>query len=257
MNSRERIGLTIIVVLCLLGFVAMLLITPIVQDLAYHQFADRRRILGVSNFWDVVSNLCFLMVGLVGINKLIAGHLTIIDDVKAVYFSFFTGIALVGLGSGYYHLWPANQTLFWDRLPMAIAFMSLVTIIIAEFICIKVAKVLFWPLLMLGALSVIYWIWTENLGQGDLRFYGLVQFLPLVCIPIILISFKSKFTPISGYWWLLLCYLAAKFFEHFDREVFNTIGLISGHSLKHIVAALGLWILLKNYQNRVSRFDKN
>ena len=256
MNNKQTIGLIIIAILCLLGLVVVLIVDPIAQHQVYHQFADQRQILTVPNFWDVVSNLPFLIVGLLGIKKLLEFRLKIIEEFKIAYYMFFIGITLVAVGSSYYHLAPTNQTLFWDRLPMSLAFMSLIAILIAEFICLKVAKIIFWPVLILGALSVIYWIWTENAGQGDLRFYGLVQFLPMAITPIILFFFKSKFSHTNGYWWLILCYLAAKLFEHFDKEVYSMVEMIGGHTLKHLVAALGLWILLKNYQNRISRLNQ-
>ena len=250
MNNKQTIGLIIIAILCLLGLVVVLIVDPIAQHQVYHQFADQRQILTVPNFWDVVSNLPFLIVGLLGIKKLLEFRLKIIEEFKIAYYMFFIGITLVAVGSSYYHLAPTNQTLFWDRLPMSLAFMSLIAILIAEFVYLKVAKIMFWPVLILGALSVIYWIWTENAGQGDLRFYGLIQYLPMASIPVILLCFKSKFSQPSAYWKLFLCYLAAKLFEHFDKEIFSALGIISGHTLKHLVAALGLWILLKNYQKR-------
>ncbi len=256
MDVREKIGLITIFVICLIVFIAVGLISPIAQDPGYHLFADRRTIFSVPNFCDVISNILLLIIGLMGTKQLFQGRLQIIEEFKHAYIIFFVSVGFVAFGSVYYHLWPNNQTLVWDRLPMTIAFMSLISIIMAEFVCTKVAKILFWPLVLLGAVSVIYWIWTEKMGQGDLRLYGLVQFVPMIIMPIILLCFKSKFSPISGYWWLLLCYLIAKLLEHFDGQVFSVLGIISGHTLKHLVAALGLWILLKNYQRRCDRFQQ-
>jgi hypothetical protein len=42
----------------------------------------------------------------------------------------------------------------------------------------------------------------------------------------------------------------AKIFEHFDAVVFNFTGGISGHSVKHVVAALGIFFVLQAYRNR-------
>ncbi len=250
MSFREKMGLISISVICFIAFVGMFLISPIPQNPSYHLFVDTRTILSVPNFGDVMSNLAFLYVGVMGINKLLQGKLKIIEDFKSAYLILFVGIALVAIGSAFYHLWPNNQTLVWDRLPMTVAFMALITIIVAEFGCLKRSKIVFWPLLLLGALSVIYWISTENAGQGDLRFYGLVQFLPMICIPIILICFKSKFSHANIYWWVLICYLAAKLFEHFDGPTYSALGFISGHTLKHLAAALGVWLLLVSFQKR-------
>ena len=205
MNTKEKTGLIMNVILCLLGLVIVLTVDPIAQDPAYHLFADQRQILTVFNFGDVASNLMFLVIGLLGIKGLLEFRLKIIEEFKIAYYMFFIGITLVAVGSSYYHLAPTNQTLFWDRLPMSLAFMSLIAILIAEFVCLKVAKIIFWPVLILGALSVIYWIWTENAGQGDLRFYGLIQYLPMASIPVILLCFKSKFSQPNGYWMVATC----------------------------------------------------
>ena len=252
MSLRQKFGFIAIIIICMVAIVSMFLLGPIAQDPVYHLFADQRKLLSLPNFADVTSNVFFLVIGLLGLKQLFKGQLNIVDEFKHAYLFLFLGIALTAFGSAYYHISPNNQTLFWDRLPIAIAMMSLISIILAEFVCLKFAKLVFWPALMLGALSVIYWIWTENTGHGDLRFYGLVQFLPMASIPIILICFKSRFSHVHAYWWLLLCYAAAKVFEHFDKETFLALGIISGHTLKHLIAALGLWLLLKSFQNRKS-----
>lgn len=133
---------------------------------------------------------------------------------------------------------------------MTIAFMSLFSIIISEFISLRTGKTLLFPLLLIGASSVLYWNYTESNGVGDLRFYALVQFLPMLLIPLILILFPSKYKAINGYWWLLGAYIAAKILEYFDTEIYDLLGVISGHSLKHVAAALGMYILLVHYERR-------
>ena len=131
-----------------------------------------------------------------------------------------------------------------------LAFMSLFSIIIGEFASTRASNIALWPLFAFGIFSVLYWHFTESAGQGDLRFYALVQFLPIFLIPLLLLFFNSRFTLVRGYWFMLLAYAAAKVFEHFDEAVFNTLGIISGHSLKHIAAALGVFFLLRSYLKR-------
>lgn len=186
-----------------------------------------------------------------GLHSIFISHkIRLITDIKAAYTMFFLGVSLVAFGSGYYHLWPDNGSLVWDRLPMTVAFMALFTIVISEFTSFHVGKFTLWPLVVLGAFSVFYWNRTENNGEGDLRLYILVQFIPLLVIPLMLLFFKSKFTRTSGYWFLLCAYVFAKAFEHFDEAIHNILFILSGHSLKHIVAALGVLFLLKAYNNR-------
>lgn len=54
----------------------------------------------------------------------------------------------------------------------------------------------------------------------------------------------------GAYWLLLAAYVLAKVFEYFDGAIFSILRLISGHSLKHVVAAVGVLILLRAYNNR-------
>ncbi len=250
-DKKEKLGFALIIATALIAIPGILSLDPIAQDVSYHLFVDTREIWSIPNFWNVVSNLPFVLVGLLGLYKLrFPDKLKVIDDTNIAYVLLFFGTFLVGFGSGYYHISPDNQTLVWDRLPMTIAFMTLFSIIISEFISIRSGKALLLPLILAGILSVVYWHFSEIRGEGDLRFYALVQFYPILAIPIMLVCFRSKCTHVHAYWWLLLAYIAAKLFEHFDGEVFDMLGFISGHSLKHLTAALGMYVLLVFYQKR-------
>jgi hypothetical protein len=250
-NQRERLGVALITAICGLAITGLLFIDPIKQDSGYHLFIDTRTIFGIPNFWNVVSNLPFLIVGALGAYQIIGSReLKIIDTIKMAYLSFFTGLVLIALGSAYYHLSPQNQTLLWDRLAMSIAFMALFAIVLAEFIDKGVGRIL-WPILTLAGIgAVLYWFITETGGRGDLRYYVLVQFLPMLIIPVILLCFRSPFTHVSAYWWLLVAYSAAKLFEHFDVGIYQLTGTVSGHTLKHIAAAIGTYLLLVSYHKR-------
>lgn len=227
-----------LVVLIALGFS-----DPIAQDVRYHNFADKRNIYAISNFWNVMSNIPFLLVGMYALVKL--KKMFYDTQMHAAFILFFVGISLVAFGSGYYHLNPNNETLIWDRLPMTIAFMVLFAIIISEFISLREGKKLLYPLLGLGMFSVVYWVMKD-----DLRLYAFVQFYPMLVMPVILLSFKARFTLHSGYWYLLLCYALAKILEHYDHVIYEALGFISGHSLKHMVAAFGLYVLVRVYLKR-------
>ncbi|MFZ0133642.1 MAG: ceramidase domain-containing protein [Desulfobacterales bacterium] len=253
LTRTEKAGVGLIA-LSTVGVLAALLVHgPIPQSASYHAFADNRTLAGIPNFADVVSNLFYVLVGVLGLYKMsVSGTLRIVDENKAGYQVFFAGVALVGLGSGYYHLVPTNATLVWDRIPMTVAFMALFSIIVSEFVSIRSGVKLLVPLVAAGILSVVYWYWTEAAGRGDLRPYILVQFLPMVVIPVILVCFPSVFTRVSGYWWLLAAYVLAKLFEHFDREIFGILGFVSGHTLKHLASAVGVYILLVSYSRRCS-----
>ncbi len=249
--EKEKIGITAIASVSIIGTVGVMMSDPIAQDIKYHQFIDQRTILSIPNFWNVISNVPFLLVGVMGLHSILRSHrIRLIADIRAAYILFFAGVSLVAFGSGYYHLRPSNESLVWDRLPMAIAFMALFSVTISEFISVRLGKSALWPLIIFGIFSVIYWHSTEVKGEGDLRLYVLVQFLPMIVIPLILLFFKPEFTGTSGYWLLLCAYVLAKASEHFDEAIYNMLFLLSGHSLKHIVAAFGVLFLLKAYNGR-------
>ena len=92
----------------------------------------------------------------------------------------FLAILMTGFGSAYYHLDPNDQTLFWDRLPMAIAFMAILAMAVGERVDEKTGAILLWPLIAIGVLSLLLWRWT-----GDLRLYGWVQFFPCLALPLL------------------------------------------------------------------------
>ncbi|WP_066616783.1 ceramidase domain-containing protein [Rufibacter roseus] len=228
------IGLTIA------GVVAVLLQDRIPQDVSYHIFADERELLGLPNFWNVVSNLPFVVIGAWAFLQLLSQKPAgLLKGTLPGYLIFFVGIVCTGLGSAYYHLSPSNQTLLWDRLPMTIAFMGFFSVILSEYVHFKAGKILLAPLLLLGAWSVGYWYLTELHGQGDLRFYVLVQFLPILLTPVILLLFSSPFNTNAYTWLVVLAYALAKVFETFDAQILQVTGSLSGHSIKHVLAGNG------------------
>jgi len=221
------------------------------QDPNYHLFADARTILEIPNFWNVISNLPFLLFGGIGMHIFLIKKVDgITKHETAAYLMFFVGILLTGFGSGYYHLDPSNSTLLWDRLPMTIAFMAFFSIIISEFVDNKLGRRLLTPLLIFGAASVIYWYTTEMAGYGDLRFYALVQFLPLILIPIILMSLKSKSNMNIYIWLIITSYLISKICEVLDFQFYEFGKLLSGHTIKHLFASLAPLLLIIGIKKR-------
>ncbi len=251
-----RPGTTILIALSAFLIVAVFFIDPIPQDLSYHEFADRRSFIGVPNFWNVVSNIPFLLVGGAGLYYLRSKNRPgLLPDLHTAYLAFFVGVFLTAFGSAYYHYAPGNNTLVWDRLPMTLGFMGLTTIIIGEHISLPAAKRLLTPLLFIGAASVAYWALTEARGSGDLRPYAIVQFLPMLLIPLILLMYRSVFSNVNFFWFVIALYVLSKLFEYFDYGVYEFGKLISGHSLKHGVAAIAPLVILYGVDSRRRRSE--
>lgn len=254
MTFAWRIGL-------LLGLAAVaigtaLLSPRIPQDPTYHQFADQRAIGGVSHFWNVVSNLPFVAVGLYGLWAVRRGRWLVAAD-RYPWLTVAVGAVLIGFGSGYYHWSPDNRTLFWDRLPMTLAFMGVFTVTIVEYIHARIGGLLLAPFLLLGMLSVEVWRRGELTGVGDLRFYILVQFYPMVALPLILWMFRSRYTHSSGMWGMAALYAVAKVLELLDEPILRaTGGLMSGHALKHMAGAAALAVAFHAVGNRSPVLDK-
>lgn len=244
----------LLVAIALAMVVALAVHGPIPQDPGYHHFADTRALSGVPNFWNVASNLPFLLVGIAGVRWVLRALPVLPPALQPAYLVLFLGVALVGLGSAWYHLHPSNDTLLWDRLPMTLAFTALFAIILGEHVAPRFGPRLLWPMLVAGVLSVLYWHATERAGVGDLRPYALVQFLPVVLIPVILLLYPRPGS--AGLWIALGAYVAAKLLEQFDVQVYAALaGIVSGHSLKHVVAALGMWALLAGLRRRLNAAD--
>jgi hypothetical protein len=250
MNNRKTgiiIGITLIAVM------AMFFIPAIQQDTAYHLFSDHRHIMGVNNFWNVLSNLPFVTLGACGLvityfaKKKTKGRVAE-SGATHLFTVFFTGILLTGLGSSYYHYNPTNLTLLWDRLPMTISFMAFFCMVIGFHTNMAIGKTLLYPFLVTGVASVGYWIATEMRGAGDLRAYVLVQFLPLVLVPVIISNSPAEFLKSKTVWLVIVYYAAAKACEHWDSIIYEYFLYISGHSIKHLIAALGAYVVYVHYK---------
>ena len=251
LTTNEKIGFWLIALLSLVAVTVLVIHGAIPQSQRYHDFADQRAIWGIPHFFDVISNLPFVLVGLLGLYKsMVSKTITVGKENHKNYNVFFIGLVLLGLGSGYYHLAPTNASLVWDRIPITIAIMALSSIVFGEFVSTRVGAIVLIPLVAIGIISVLYWYWTETAGNGDLRPYALVQFLPMLAMPIVLVFFNSKYTETSGYWFLFSAYIFAKLCEHFDEEIYDFLEFVSGHTLKHLFAALGLYFLLLSFQRR-------
>jgi hypothetical protein len=247
-STLPRWPLALVALLLAAAVVALLVYGPIRQDQAYHAFADRETLLGVPHFWNVVSNLPFVFAGLAGLYALARGPTPgVLPELRAPYATFFAGAVLIGLGSGWYHLAPNDATLVWDRLPMTISFAAYTMIVVGEHVDPGFARRWLWPAVAVGAASVGWWAFS-----GDLRPYALVQFGPLVLLPLLLWKVPSRLTATGWHWLVLASYVLAKLCELSDHALHDLIGF-SGHPLKHVAAAAGVAALVVAMRVRAPR----
>lgn len=215
-------------------------VKPIKQSTHYHHFANEFKFGGIENVANVFSNIGFVIVGALGVWLCIKEK-----QYNPFALSLVLGIFLTGFGSAYYHYTPNNITLVWDRIPMTIIFSSFFALIYALYFSAQKAQILWIMNGILGIFSVYYWQYTESLGQGDLRLYAILQFLPMILIFIILVLNhhlnKHLLKPLLS---ILIWYVIAKVFEHYDHQVYEFTQIISGHPLKHIAAAVATYYML-------------
>jgi hypothetical protein len=235
-NARRNGPLLVFSCLMAASLAALPLLPPIPQDQTYHDFADARVLLGTLNFWNVVSNLPFIAVG-------VAGLVRCRDDTATIV--IFGAIFLTGFGSSYYHWSPNDDTLFWDRLPMVLAFMAILASAIGERVSAQAGAILLWPLLAVGVLSLLLWRWS-----GDLRLYVWVQFFPALTLPLMFLLLPPRYTG-TRYWIIAAAlYALAKVLEYFDAAIYSLGHVVSGHTLKHLAAAAACFAILRYFQTR-------
>jgi Ceramidase len=226
---------------------------PIPQDATYHHFANDNTIFGIANFWNVVSNIGFVILGLLGILFIRKNNIN-----NPIIWTLFVGVVLTGFGSAYYHYAPNNTTLVWDRLPMTIVFTSFFALIYGWCFCTKMGFKIWLVSLVVGIYAVFYWQYTEHEFRGDLRLYAIVQFLPILLIAIIVATNFKKHTfllkPISM---IVLWYVIAKLLEHFDVYLFETTNFLSGHPIKHLAAAVATFYMYKMVRAQLTNDKAN
>ena len=255
--SRET-RIAILWVSAVLIALAAALVPPVAQPESYHAFADQRSFLGIANFLDVASNLAFLVVGLMGLYFVLAGRRSdgspAFQDASErwAWGVVFAATALTCCGSGYYHLAPDSPRLAWDRLPMAVGFMGIVAAAVSERISFAAGGRLLAPLALLGVASVSYWRWSAVHRVENLNPYGAVQFGSALIVLLIIALFPPRYTRGADFFTAVALYALAKAAEHFDRQIFAaTSQVVSGHTLKHLLAALAIFWLLRMLKLRV------
>lgn len=204
-----------------------LLTNKITVPQGYHDFVDKRSLLGIPNFLDVISNLAILLPALYLLqtrkNKSLLSNLLILH------------ISLLAITSGYYHLNPSDKTVFWDIMSIATGSMIVLLIIINTTTEYNLLLYIF------SVFSIIYWKKT-----GDLRLYLLIY----IGVPLYIIAKYYKNNNLQIYLFIMIfCNILVWLTEFNDHYIYKiTNNLVSGHTLKHIFAGIGIFYVIKILQ---------
>lgn len=203
--------------------VAMLIHGPILQPARYHNFADVSVWLGIAHAADVLSNLPFAIVGIWALWRRRAG---------AAWTAFDAALVLTAIGSAYYHASPDDARLVWDRLPIALACGALLAAVHSDMRGRAEMPTLA-ALCTAGVASVVWWRVT-----GDLRPYLLLQGAPLLLVPFWQWQGAAPRRTRVMFGIAIAGYVAAKVCEGFDHQILAAATVVSGHTLKHLLAAM-------------------
>lgn len=250
------------IALCILSLAA-LHHGPIAQLPNYHDFADQRHALGIPHAADVLSNLGFALVALWGWRQL-AAHtgFRALGSGAPGYRLFLAGLLLTAFGSIWYHLAPDNARLVWDRLPIALACAGLLAGVWgdahgaahgrrgARQTTLRAAL-----LSAFAVFSVAWWYVTELQGQGDLRFYLLLQIAPFVLIPPWQWLNDRPRGERRAFGMALLLYGVAKITELYDHEIGDLLG-VTGHTLKHLLATGAAGVIVADLARRTRQLKE-
>ena len=256
MNLQRRTQLWVLGVFSVLILLVAVILPSISQPVSYHQFADQRHFLGVPHFFNVVSNLALLFSGLAGLmliqpaTKLMTrGTFSHLSE-RTAYQILFLSVVITCFGSAYYHWAPDNERLLWDRLPIAAGVTALLAATLSERLSLRVGLRLLPWLISMGIASVLYWYWSEQHGAGNLNYYIVTQFYSLLLIVLLGIFLSSRYTHGSDMHIVIALYGVAKVAEHFDHEIYSFGQVISGHTVKHLLAAVAIYWVVRMLRRR-------
>jgi hypothetical protein len=229
-----------------LTVVGMLAYGRIPQLAGYHAFADQRTWLHLPNAGDVLSNAGFALAGIWGLSRVWGWHQRTPDSqARVAYVLFLLALVMTAAGSAFYHLAPDDGRLVWDRLPIALGCATLLAAVRTESRDGGNPWLTLGPPLACAVVSVWWWQWTNARGHDDLRPYLLLQGLPLLLVPLWHWEAEAPPARRRAFGLAIGLYVVAKLFELHDRDVFTALGIMSGHTIKHLLASLAAAILVR------------
>lgn len=233
-SRAEALLLGAVLLLALLAVFA----PPLAQAPHFHDFADQRSWFGIPCALDVLSNLPFALFGAWGLHLLGRVPATVLPAAQRQLAAlFFAGLLLTALCSSWYHGAPDNAGLMVDRLGMTVAFAGLLGLGVASHVSTRAGRAFAAAVLVLGPASV--WAWSVS---GNLLPWALLQGGGLVLLLVLAVVRPLAGAPAVRWGLVVAIYAVAKALEQYDAAVFGFTGqLVSGHSLKHLVAAFAAW----------------
>jgi len=240
----------------LLAFFALLLAAAVfgpavpAPDFGGAPFADTQTWHGLPNAMDVLSNLPFVVIGVWGLRWLRWFDRAHQDALEAAALPqavpqlpvnaldcawiFFAGLLLSAAGSAFYHLQPDSVRLAADRAGMAVAFAGLVGFAVCERVSSRAGWPAAWFTLGGGLLAA-----AVSHESGNVAPWALVQFGGMALVLVLALTRPARGAIGLKLGWVIFFYALAKLFELSDGAIFQaTHHFVSGHSLKHVTAAL-------------------
>jgi hypothetical protein len=221
---------------CVVAVITTALLPAIPQPLAYHHFADQRTFFGIAHGLDVLSNLAFLVSGVLGLFY-VSRSRALDAGTRWAFATLFVGLCLTSIGSAYYHVAPDNARLMFDRLPMIMAMAGCLGAVITDRFGGSTAWIVA-ALIATGLWTVHQWTVSEQLGRGDLRWYALYEGLIILASALLLLLFPSRNAATPVFVIAVVGNVMAKVFELLDKQIYVFGGIVSGHTLKHLCAGL-------------------
>jgi len=208
----------------------------------YHNFADQRTWLGLPHAMDVLTNLPFTAMavwGLVRLRRLPAGCVSAAQ--RALTGVFCGGLMLTTLCSSFYHWAPDNAGLCIDRLGMSLAFAGLLGLAAADRISDRAGLALSVFVAIAAPAYALIADWAGNMTP-----WAVLQGAGLALLTALALRRPRDGALAFSISALIALYLLAKLLELADHPVFAlTQGWISGHSAKHVAAALAAWPVVR------------
>ena len=227
----------ILFVIAMVALWATVALGPIPMPSAYHNFADQRKIFGIPNAFDVLSNIAFFVAGALGLYFVLRPRSALRKDQRWCYGTIFAGLVLTGCGSAWYHLSPDNARLVFDRLPMTIAMGGFIGALVTDRFG-RIGVQLLPVIAGVGLATVLQWNLSEQQGHGDVRWYALYEGLAFIAGVALLIMFPSPQAGTRQFAIAVAGNIAAKLFELLDKPVYSMTDFVSGHTLKHLSGGL-------------------